>query len=128
MQAFAARHINNVGIRRRYGDGADGLRRLTVEDGCPGATIVVRFPNSSVDLAHVENIWLTGNAGGGTGTASAKRANHAPTQILISVLRNRLRPTRRNRQENRSVNQQTKDELRNGHLRPLRHPTPNLTA
>src|ERR1700733_2216436 len=109
MQAFAASHINKVGIRRRYCDGADGLRRLMVEEGCPGATVVVRFPNSSVDLAHVENIWLTGNARGGTGTASAKRANHAPTQILISVLRNLLRPTRCSRQANRKVHQQTKD-------------------
>src|SRR5580692_3841918 len=128
MQAFAASHINNVGIRRRYCDGADGLRRLMVEDGCPGATVIVRFPNSSVDLAHVENIWLTGNPSGGAGTASAKRANHAPTQILISVLRNLLRPARWNRQENRDANEQSKDELRNGHLCSFRHRTPNLTA
>ena len=109
MQAFAASHINKVGIRRRYCDGADGLRRLMVEDGCPGATVVVRFPNSSVDLAHVENIWLTGNASGGAGTASAKWANHSPMQVLVGILGNLLRGTRWNRQENRDANEQSND-------------------
>ena len=90
MQAFAAGDINNVGIRRRYCDGADRLRGLVVEDGCPGAAVVVRLPNSAVDLAHVENIRLAGNASGGAGAASAKRADHAPMQILISILRNLL--------------------------------------
>ena len=33
MQAFAAAHINDVGIRGSYGDGTDRLRGLVVEDG-----------------------------------------------------------------------------------------------
>ena len=90
MQAFAAGDINNVGIGWSYGDGADRLRGFVIEDGIPGAAVVVGLPDSAVDLAHVENVWLAGNAGGGAGAASAKRADHAPVQLLICVLGNLL--------------------------------------
>jgi len=67
MQALAAGDINNAGIR-----GADGDKRrldCSIRDRrwCPGAAVIVRFPNSAIDLAHVENIRLSGNAGGGAG-------------------------------------------------------------
>jgi len=72
MQPFAARDINNVGVRGGYGDGADRLRGLVIEDGIPGAAIVIGLPYSAVDLAYVENIWLAGNAGSGS-RAAARR-------------------------------------------------------
>src|ERR1017187_8684513 len=108
MQALAAGDINNVGVGWGDGDGADRLRRLVVEDRRPGATVVIRLPYSAVDLAHVENIGLAGNASCGAGAASAKRADHPPVQVLISILGNLLRGTRCNGQENRDANEQTK--------------------
>ena len=90
MQAFAAGYINDIGIRGSYCDGANRLRRFVVEDRRPGAAIVVRLPDSAVDLAYIENIRLAGHAGGGSGAASAKWADHAPMQILISIFWNLL--------------------------------------
>ncbi len=96
--------------------------------GIPGAAVVVRLPDTAVDLAHVENVWLAGNAGRGAGAAAAKRADHAPMQLLVSVLGNLLRAARRERQQYRDANHQTKNYLRHGHLGPLRHQKPNPTA
>src|SRR5580704_9274009 len=85
VQAFAAGHINDIGIRRGDGNGADRLRRLVVEDRVPSATVVIRFPNSAVDLAHVENIGLAGDASGSTSAPAAKGADHPPMQFLICI-------------------------------------------
>ena len=52
MQAFAAANINDIGIGRSHRDSADGLRGFVIEDGCPGASVVVRSPHSAVHLAH----------------------------------------------------------------------------
>ncbi len=100
MQAFTAGHINDVGIRLRYCYGANRLGRFVVEDRSPGAAVVVRLPDSSVDLSHIENIRLAGDAGGGSGAASAERADHAPMEILISIFWNLLRGGRSDREEN----------------------------
>src|SRR5712671_7508713 len=83
MQAFAAGHVNDVWIRGSDGDGADRLRGLMIEDRSPGAAVVVGLPDSAVDLAHVENIRLARNAGGGAGAATTKWSYHPPMQILI---------------------------------------------
>ena len=103
MQVFAAADINNVGIRWSYRNGADRLRGFVVENGRPGAVAVVRLPYSAVDLAHVENILLAGNARGGSGAASAERSDHAPMQILICVFRNLLGDARSHGEENRNA-------------------------
>src|SRR5580658_2933129 len=100
MQAFTAGHVNGIGIGRSYGDGANRLGRLVVEDRRPSAAVVIGLPDSAVDLAHIENIWLAGDAGGGSGAASAKRADHAPMQILISIFWNLLCGAWSDRQEN----------------------------
>src|ERR1039458_9918581 len=91
VQAFAAGYINDVGVRRRYRDGANRLRGFVVEDRSPDAAVVVRLPTAAVDLRHVEAIRLAGNASGGAGAATAKRADHAPVQFLICILGNLLR-------------------------------------
>ena len=43
LQAFAAGDVNDVRIRGRDRDGANGLRGFVVEDGRPGAAVVVGF-------------------------------------------------------------------------------------
>ena len=41
VQALAAGHVDDVGIGGSDGDGADRLRGLVIEDGVPGAAVVV---------------------------------------------------------------------------------------
>ena len=93
MKPLSAGDIDNVGVGSSDGDGADGLSWLVIENRVPGSAVVVGFPDSAVDLAHIENIRLAGNAGGGAGAASAKWADHAPVQILICVSGNLLSET-----------------------------------
>src|ERR1022692_4468422 len=59
LQTFAAPDINNVRIRRRNGDGANGAGRLIVEDRRPGAPVVIGLPYAAVHRANVEDIRLT---------------------------------------------------------------------
>src|SRR6202034_174582 len=99
MYPLAATYINDVRVGRSNSDGADGLRGFVIENGIPGAAIVVRFPNAAVHLADVKHVGLRGDARGSAGATATKRPNHAPVQILISVFRN-LRPTCRSRQKN----------------------------
>ncbi len=70
-----------------------------IEDGIPGAAVVVRLPDAAVHLADVENIGLAGYTGGGASAATAKRADHAPVQFLVCIFGN-LCPERGGRQEN----------------------------
>ena len=88
VQSLAAGGINNVGIGRGNGDGADRLSGFVVEDGGPGAAVVVGLPHAAVYLRHVIDVWLAGNAGDGARAAAAEWANHAPVQFLISILGN----------------------------------------
>src|SRR5260370_18064504 len=85
MQAFAAGDVNEVWIRWSYCDGADRLCRLMIEDRSPDAAVVVGPPDSAVDLAHVENIGLAWDAGGGAGAASAKVSDDRPIQTRQPV-------------------------------------------
>src|SRR5579863_1919455 len=112
VQSLAAADVNDVRIGGGHGDRTDRLRRLVVEDRVPRAPVVVRFPYPAVHLRHVENIRLAGHASGGARSATAKRPNHAPAQVLISILRN-LRPTRGGKKEknkNKNTNQTTKTD------------------
>src|ERR1700678_560163 len=113
VQPFAASNINNVGIGSGYRDGPNGLRRLVIENRIPGAAVIVRLPDSAVDLADVKNVRLGGHAGGSAGTASAKGADHAPVEILISILGNLLRGDGLEREkdcaEDREQEKETKD-------------------
>ena len=81
MQSLTAGYVYNIAIGGRNRDCADRLRILPIENRIPGATIIRRFPNPAIDLAHVENIRLIGNTGGGACATSAKRADHAPMHI-----------------------------------------------
>ena len=55
MQSFAAGDINDVGIGGSDRDGADGLRGFVIEDGIPGAAVIVRFPDAAVHLPDVKH-------------------------------------------------------------------------
>ncbi len=92
MQTLAAGDVDNIRIRRSDGNRADRLRRFVIEDGIPGAAVIVRLPHSAVHLSHVKHVGLAGHAGGSAGASAAKGPIIAPVQFLISIFRN-LRPT-----------------------------------
>ena len=58
LEALAAGDINDVGIRGRDGECADGAGGLRVEDGMPGAAGVVGFPDTAVVGADVKDVGL----------------------------------------------------------------------
>src|SRR5260370_40621378 len=58
LQPFAAAYVDDVGIGRRNGDGADRARVLIVEDRLPGAARVRGLPYAAVNPRHVQNIGL----------------------------------------------------------------------
>ncbi len=97
LQAFAAAHVQGLGIRRRDGDRADRAGRLVVEDRRPGAAVVGALPHAAVVHPDVEHVGRAGDAGGSDRAAAAKRADQAPAQRGIQrgvvLLRGGPRPT-----------------------------------
>src|SRR5271157_610248 len=80
LQAFAATHIDDVGVGRRYGYGADGAGGLVVEDRLPGETVIVALPHPAVVDPDVKDVGLVGNARSANGAATAERPNRPPLQ------------------------------------------------
>src|SRR5260370_7676900 len=78
LQPFAAAYVDDVGIGRRNGDGADRARVLIVEDRLPGVARVRGLPYAAVDRGHVENIGLVRHASEGHGAPAPKQANAPP--------------------------------------------------
>ena len=105
MQPLAATYINDVRVGRSNCDGADGLGGFVIEKGIPGAghsrQISKRRRSPGPDI---KQVGLTRDPRGSAGATAAKRPNHAPMQILISVFRN-LRPTCRSSQKNDETHQ-----------------------
>src|SRR5262249_59003433 len=54
LQALAAADVDQVGVRRRYGDRADRGGGLVVEDRRPRPAVVVAAEDAAVDRADVE--------------------------------------------------------------------------
>ena len=82
LQALAAADVDDVGVRRRDGDGADRAARLVVEDRRPDAAGVVGPPDAAVVHADVEDVRLAGDADRGDGASAAERADAPPAQLL----------------------------------------------
>src|SRR5207302_232874 len=82
MQPFTTADVDDVGVARRHGDRADGLRRLIVENWIPCAPGVVALPHAAVDFRDIENHWRAGDARDGARAAAAKWADHAPAHFL----------------------------------------------
>src|SRR5271165_7356346 len=81
MQTFAAADIHNVRVGGGDSDGSDGAGGLLVEDGLPGAPVIVGLPDAAVDRANVEDVGLAGHAGVGAGAAPAEGADVAPAHL-----------------------------------------------
>ena len=78
---LAGADINDVGVRRRDGNGADRAGGLVVEDRPPGAAGVGGLPDAAVHDAHVEGVRLAGHALDRFGAAGAVRPDVAPAQF-----------------------------------------------
>src|SRR5437016_6124188 len=85
MQPFAAAHINDLRIGNRHCDSADRTGRLIVKNRLPCSPIIDRFEDAAIDLRHVKNIWLGGNAGDCTSPTAAERSDVAPSQGAIKT-------------------------------------------
>src|SRR5947209_17558195 len=80
LESFAAADVDDVGIRRREGESADGAGGLVVKDGFPDVAVVGRFPDAAIVGRHVEDVGLGGEACYADGASAAEGADHAPTQ------------------------------------------------
>ena len=83
LQAFAAAHIDNFGIRRRDRQCAYGSGGLVIEDRRPYVAVVCGLPDASIYRRHIKNIGRAGEAAHRDRAASTEGTNHAPAHILI---------------------------------------------
>src|SRR6266481_8729247 len=75
-EAFAARDINDIGVRRGDRDCTDRLRGLRIEDRQPGAAVIGGFPNATIDGADIENVRLARDARQSVRAPTTKWSDH----------------------------------------------------
>jgi hypothetical protein len=90
LQAFTTADVQDVGVRRSDGQGADGAGRLVVEDRGPNAPIVGGLPHAAVIDADKEDVRLPRDTRGGNCSSSAKRPDHPPAEAAIKISTPRL--------------------------------------
>ena len=86
MQTFAAADINDIRIGNRHGDGTDRTGWLIIKDRLPGSPVIGRLENAAIDLRHVKDIWLRGNAGDRARSTAAEWSDVAPSQRARKTL------------------------------------------
>src|SRR6185437_14246221 len=77
VQALAAANVNDVGIRGRDGNRADGAGGLVVKDRLPGPSVIVGLPHTAVADTYIEDAGLRRHPADGA-TASATVRTDAP--------------------------------------------------
>ena len=82
-QAFSAADVDDVWIRRRDRNGADGACGLIIEDRIPSAAKVSRLPDSAVVRRHVENVRLSRDASDRHRATAAKGTDRSPVKFLV---------------------------------------------
>ena len=80
LETFAAPDVDDVGVGRRHGDGADRSGRLIVEDRVPGPAVVGGLEDAAVYGADVEDVGPVGHTDGGLGPAAPMGADAAPLE------------------------------------------------
>ena len=81
----AGADVDDVGIGRRDGDGADRAGGLVIEQRRPGGTVVGGAPDAAVVEADVEDVGLAGHAGKRAGASGARRPDGAPVHLGIKL-------------------------------------------
>jgi len=79
--AGARSDVDDVGVRRGDGDGADRAGRLVVEQGHPIGAVVGGSPDAAVVETGIEGVGLGGDAGQRTGTSGTSRTDVAPAHL-----------------------------------------------
>jgi hypothetical protein len=82
MQPFSAADIDYVRVRNRNSDSTDRSCGLLIEEGRPGAAIVIRLPDAAVDYSYIEYIRMSRNSGGSLSATTSIRADSAPVERL----------------------------------------------
>lgn len=80
MQPFAAADVNDIGIRRRDGNRADGAGGFVIKDRLPGAPIIVRLPDAAVADANIEDAGFIRHAADGTSASATVGADVSPLE------------------------------------------------
>ena len=65
---------------------ADRTGWLIVKNRLPGSPVIGRFENAAIDLRHVKDVWLRGNAGDRTSSTAAEWSDVAPSQRASKTL------------------------------------------
>jgi hypothetical protein len=86
MQPFTAAYINDLRIGNRHRDGTDRTGWLIVKNRLPRSPIIDRFENAAIDLCHVKDIWLRGNARDCTSSTAPEWSDVAPSQRASKTL------------------------------------------
>src|SRR5262245_35462004 len=84
---LAGTNVDNIGIRRRDCDGADGARRLIVEDRLPRDAAVGRLPDTARRRADVIDRRIARHAARSAHAAAGGGTDRAILQALERVLR-----------------------------------------
>ena len=80
MQPLTAAHIDNIRVRRRYGNRADRAGGLVVKDRLPRATVVVGLPYPAIAHANIKDVGLAGHASDAARASATVRADGAPVE------------------------------------------------
>src|SRR6185312_7558866 len=82
LDPFAACHIDNIRIGRRYFHVADRAGGLRVKNGIPGPAEISRFPNAAIIYADVEDVKFLRHPAAAYGASAPVRPDHAPAEIV----------------------------------------------
>ncbi len=88
---LAGSSVNNIGIRWRNFDGADGGDTLIVKDRRPYHSRVRGLPDSAADSAEIKRVGIAGYARGGDSPAAAEGTDQPPSQSIEQACGNILR-------------------------------------
>src|SRR5207253_3021333 len=88
---FAGADIDDVGIRIRHGDGADGRDGLLIEERIPADAAIGGFPDASAGRAKVVGVRLARHPGHRQHAAATERPNKTPLHTAIGFRINLLR-------------------------------------
>ena len=103
--------VNDIWIRWRDGDSADGLHGLLVKERFPVLAGVFGFPNASVNGTEIVGVG-SGKAFDGLDTASTKWANQAPLERAESFGVELLRAHCRRKRKKRCKRQRAKNNCK----------------
>src|SRR6185503_18422607 len=86
---LAAADVDDVGIARRHGHGADRAAELAVADVLPGLARVLRLPHAAARAAEVVDVAIARDAADRPHAPAAERTDETPLERLEQNLGHR---------------------------------------